>query len=45
MQKKQWIIFLNLFQTQGEKHVEKLNEAIVLGECIQTTLFPSAKFT
>jgi integrase len=31
-------------KTQGELHVEKLNEAIVLGECIQKTLFPSAKF-
>ena len=36
----------NLFEsvkTKGEKHVEKLNEAIVLGECIQKTLFPDAK--
>jgi len=31
------------FKSKGEKHVEKLNEAIKLGECIQTVLFSDQK--
>jgi len=38
----------NLFEsvkTKGEDYAEKLNQAIVLGEFVQKTLFPSTKFT